>query len=185
MTKMLSAGSWVPISGSFDSGSKPDGPGEFAVVDPLSQHELVLVFDVRVDELKEHPALDAVVGLAWIIGRPVRQAATNQPVRIVAAAGHPLARDWLAPWIDAAYVCADGTADPLRISRTIGILHTRNRSTVRARSRPQGYPCPVTRREERRCAIARTSLRPAVRDRSGLCSTARSLQSPRRRSRPS
>ena len=40
---------------------------------------------------------------------------------IVAAAGQSLALDWLASWIDAAYVCADGTADPLRISRTIGI----------------------------------------------------------------
>ena len=87
MTKMLSAGSWVPINGSFDLGVKPDGAGEFAVIDPLSQHELVLVFDVRVDELKEHPALDAVVGFAWVIGRPVRQTATNQPVGIVAAAG--------------------------------------------------------------------------------------------------
>ena len=41
---------------------KPDGPGEFAVIGPLSQHELILVFDVRVDELKQHPALDAIVG---------------------------------------------------------------------------------------------------------------------------
>ena len=40
---------------------------------------------------------------------------------IVAAAGQSLALDWLTSWIDAAYVCADGTADPLRISRTIGI----------------------------------------------------------------
>ena len=40
---------------------------------------------------------------------------------IVAAAGQPLPLNWLISWIDAAYVCADGTADPLRISRTIGI----------------------------------------------------------------
>ena len=40
---------------------------------------------------------------------------------IVAAAGYPLARDRLTSWIDAAYVRADGTADPLRISRTVGV----------------------------------------------------------------
>ena len=40
---------------------------------------------------------------------------------IVAAARQPLARNRLASWIDAAYVRADGTVDPLRISRTIGI----------------------------------------------------------------
>ena len=112
---VLGADQWI-----FRLWVKPDGPGEFAVIDPPSQHELVLVFDVRVDELKEHPALDAIVRFAWIIGRPVRQTATNQPVGIVAAAGHALARDWLTSWIDAAYVCADGTADPLRISRPIG-----------------------------------------------------------------
>ena len=71
--------------------------------------------------MKEHPALDAIVGFSWIIGRPVRQTATDQPVGIVAAARQPLARNWLASWIDAAYVRADGTADPLRISRTISI----------------------------------------------------------------
>ena len=42
---------------------KPDGPGELAVIHPLPQHELVLVFDVRADEMKEHPALDAIAGL--------------------------------------------------------------------------------------------------------------------------
>ena len=30
---------------------------------------------------------------------------------IVAAAGQPLPLDWLISWIDAAYVCADGTVD--------------------------------------------------------------------------
>ena len=70
--------------------------------------------------MKEHPTLDAIVGLPSIIGRSVRQTATNQPMGIVAAARQALARNWLASWIDAAYVCADGTADPLRISRTIG-----------------------------------------------------------------
>ena len=118
---MLSAGSWVPISGSFDLWVEPDGSGEFAVIDPLSQHELILVFDVRVDEITENPALEAIVRLLWIVGRPVWQKATHQPVRIIAAAGHSLARDWLTSWIDAANVCADGTADPFRISRTISI----------------------------------------------------------------
>ena len=118
---MLSAGSWVANQRIFRLWVKPDGPGEFAVIDPLSQHELILVFDVRADEITENPALDAIVWLLWIVGRPVRQKAAHQPVRIIAAAGHPLARDWLTSWIDAADVCADGTADPLRISRTIGI----------------------------------------------------------------
>ena len=113
---ILGANQWI-----FRLWVKPDGPGEFAVIDPLPQHELVLVFDVRADEMKEHPALDAIVGFPWVIGRPVRQAATDQPVGIVAAAGQSLALDWLASRIDAAYVCADGTADPLRIARTIGI----------------------------------------------------------------
>ena len=61
---MLSAGSCVPTSGSFDFGSSLTAPGEFAVVDPPSQHELVLVLDVRVDEVEEDSALDAVVRLA-------------------------------------------------------------------------------------------------------------------------
>ena len=113
---ILGANQWI-----FRLWVKPDGPGEFAVIDPLSQHELVLVFDVRADEMKKHPALDAIMGLRSIIGRSVRQTAANQPVGIVAAARQTLARNWLASWIDAAYVCADGTAGPLRISRTIGV----------------------------------------------------------------
>ena len=55
--RILGADQWI-----FRLWVEPDGPGEFAVIDPPSQHELVLVFDVRVDELKEHPALDAIVG---------------------------------------------------------------------------------------------------------------------------
>ena len=113
---ILGANQWI-----FRLWVKPDSTGEFAVIDPLSQHELVLVFDIRVDEMKEHPALDAIVGFFWIIGRAVRQPATDQPMGIVAAAGQPLALDWLTSWIDSAYVCADGTVDPLRISRAIGI----------------------------------------------------------------
>ena len=121
ITKMLSAGFWVPISGSFDFGFSLTAPANSAVIYPTSQHELILIFDVRVNEIEENPALDAIVRFTWIIGRPVRQTATNQPVRIIAAAGLPLASDWLASWIEAAYVCTDGTADPLRISRTISI----------------------------------------------------------------
>ena len=60
-------------------------------------------------------------GFARVVGRPVRQPAADQPVRVVAAAGSPLARDRLASWIDAAYVRADGTADPLRISRAVSM----------------------------------------------------------------
>ena len=58
------------------------------------------------------PALDPLVGFAWVISRPVRQTATNQPVGIVAAIGHALARDGLTSWIDAAHVCAELTVDP-------------------------------------------------------------------------
>ena len=116
LCRILGADQWI-----FRPWVKPDGPGEFAVIGPLPQHELVLILDIRVDEMKEHPALDAIVGFSGIIGRPVRQTATDQPVGIVAAARQSLARNWLASRIDAADVCADGTADPLRISRAIGI----------------------------------------------------------------
>ena len=71
--------------------------------------------------MKEDSALDAVVGFRRVVGGSVRQAATDQPVGIVAAAGNSLARDRLPSWIDASYVCADGTANPFRISRTVGV----------------------------------------------------------------
>ena len=45
ITKMLSAGSCVPIIGSFDLGLQPDRAGEFAVVYPMPQHELILILD--------------------------------------------------------------------------------------------------------------------------------------------
>ena len=93
MTKMLSAVPCVPVRGSFDSWVEPNGPSEFAVVDPTLHHELILVFDIRIDEMKEHSALDAIVGLARIIGWPIGQSATTQPVRIVTAAGLALASD--------------------------------------------------------------------------------------------
>ena len=56
---------------------KPDGPGKFAVVDPLSQHVPVLVFDVGVDEITEDAALNSIVRLLWIVDRPVRQKAAH------------------------------------------------------------------------------------------------------------
>ena len=56
---------------------KPDAPGEFAVIDPASQHELILVFDVRVDEIAENPALDAIVRFPWI-DRSARKAEGNE-----------------------------------------------------------------------------------------------------------
>src|ERR1700736_1259900 len=96
---------------------KPDRSGKLAVVDPVSEHELVLVLDAGVDEIAKQSAFDAVVGLRRIIGRPVWQAAADQPVRIVAAAGLPLARDWLTSWINAAHVRADGTAQTPGITR--------------------------------------------------------------------
>src|SRR5271154_1820572 len=87
----------------------------------MSQHELVLVLDAGVDEIAEQPALDAVIGLGRIIDRPVRQAAPDQPVGIVAAARLPLAGNRLAPWIDAAHVRADGATQTPGIARTIRI----------------------------------------------------------------
>ena len=116
LRRILSATQWI-----LRLRVKPNAPGEFAVIYPLSQHELILVFDVRVNKMKEHPVLHTIIGFRTIIGRPVRQTATNQPVRIVAAAGQPLARDWLTSRIDAAYVCTHGTEDPPRISRTISL----------------------------------------------------------------
>ena len=95
---------------------KSDGAGEFAVIDPTLQHELVLILDICVDELEEHPAFDVVVGGAWVIGRPIRQAAANYPVGIVATPSKALPGDWLTPWIDAAYVCTDRALESLRIS---------------------------------------------------------------------
>ena len=118
---MLSAGSCVPIIGSFDLGWSLTVSGKFAVIDPMSEHELVLVLDARVDEIAKQPALDAVVGLRRIVDRPVRQAATDQPMSIVAATGLTLARDRLASRIDAAHVRADRTAQTLGIARAVRV----------------------------------------------------------------
>ena len=116
LRRILGTDQWV-----FRPPVEPDGAREFAVVDPTPQHELVLVLDVRVDEVEEHPPIDPVVRPRRIIGRPVRQTSSDQPVRIVAAAGDPLARDRLTSWIDTSYVRADGTEDPFRISRVVGV----------------------------------------------------------------
>ena len=69
---MLSARSCVANQWIFRLRVKPDASSELAVVDPPSQHELILIFDVRVDEITENPALEAIVRLPWIIGRPVQ-----------------------------------------------------------------------------------------------------------------
>jgi hypothetical protein len=42
----------------FRFGRQASGAGEFTVIDPLAQHELVLVRDIRVDEIAEEAALD-------------------------------------------------------------------------------------------------------------------------------
>ena len=42
---MLSAGSCVADERILRLGIQPNGPGEFAVVDPLAQHELILILD--------------------------------------------------------------------------------------------------------------------------------------------
>ena len=96
--------------GVFRLGVQADGAGEFAVVDPVAEHELVLVLDAGVDEVAEQAALDAVVGFGRIVGRPVGHAATDEAVGVVAAAGDALAGDRLAARVDAAHVGADGAA---------------------------------------------------------------------------
>jgi hypothetical protein len=63
----------------------------------MSQHELVLVLDARVDEIAEQPALDTIMGLGRIKDWPVWQAAPDQSVGIIAATRLTLARNWLAP----------------------------------------------------------------------------------------
>src|ERR1700729_4399996 len=40
----------------FRFGMQANRPGEFAVIDPLAQHELILVLNVGVDEIAEQPA---------------------------------------------------------------------------------------------------------------------------------
>ena len=52
----------------FRLGIQPNGSGEFAVVDPLAQHELILVLDIGVDEVAEESAFDSVVRLRRVVG---------------------------------------------------------------------------------------------------------------------
>src|SRR5260370_37027693 len=87
----------------------------------MTQHELILVLDVRVDEVAEKPALDAIVWLRWIVGRSVRQATTDQPMSIIAATGLSLSRDRLTSWIDTPHVRPNGAAQTLGISRPVGV----------------------------------------------------------------
>src|SRR5258708_39794505 len=75
----------------------------------MSKHELVLVFDARVDEIAEQSALDAVIRLGRIVDRPIWQTAPDQAVSVVAAAGMTLTRDRLPPWSDAPHGRADTT----------------------------------------------------------------------------
>src|SRR5450755_1306143 len=56
-----------------------------------------------------------------IVDGPVRQPATYQPVRVVAAAGLALTRNRLAPRIDATHMRADRTAQTPGIARAIRI----------------------------------------------------------------
>src|ERR1700694_5378726 len=87
----------------------------------MSEHELVLVLDIRVDEIAEQPALDPIIRPSGIIDWPVGQAAADQPVRIVAAAWLALAPDGLATWIDATHVGAYGAAQAPGIARAVRI----------------------------------------------------------------
>ena len=72
-------------------------------------------------------------------------------MRIVATAGLALARDWLTSWIYAANVGADGTADPLRVSRTIGVHILEIVQLFERRSRPGAVR---VRRQRKRNAVA-------------------------------
>src|SRR5260370_23554141 len=87
----------------------------------MSQHELILVLDARVDEITEQPALDTIIWLGRIIDWPVWQATADQAVSIVAPAGVALARNGLAAWIDATHGRAPRAPQAPRIARPIRI----------------------------------------------------------------
>src|SRR6202795_2207597 len=87
----------------------------------MSEHELVLVLDARVDEIAEQPALDPIIRLSGIIDRPVWQAATDEAVSIVAPTRLPLPSHRLATWIDTTHVGADGAPQAPGIARAISI----------------------------------------------------------------
>ena len=94
---------------------------KFAVIDPVAQHELVLVLDARVDEIAEQPALDSIIWPGGIVGRSVWQTTADQAVSIVAPAGLTLAGNGLAARIDPAHMRAHGAAQAPGIARAIGI----------------------------------------------------------------
>src|SRR5450755_4722736 len=87
----------------------------------MSEHELVLVLDARVDEIAEQAPLDAIMGLRRIIDGTVWQATTDKPVRVIAAAGLVLPRDRLASRVDAAHVGADWATQAPGIARSIRV----------------------------------------------------------------
>src|SRR5882724_1779065 len=87
----------------------------------MPQHELVLVLNARVDEIAEQPTLDTIIWLSRIVDRPIRQAATDQAVSIVAPAGLALARHRLAARIDATHMRAHGAAQAFGIAGAVGI----------------------------------------------------------------
>jgi hypothetical protein len=53
ITKMLSAGSWVPIIGSFALGLNLTATANSASFTQMPQHEFMLILDARVDEVAE------------------------------------------------------------------------------------------------------------------------------------
>src|SRR5271169_2379060 len=97
-------------------GMQPDRPGEFAVVHPLAKHELVLVLDVRVDEVTQQAAFNSVIRLGGIVDRSIRHPAANQPMGVIASARMTLPRNWLSPRVDPAHVRADGATDSPRVA---------------------------------------------------------------------
>jgi hypothetical protein len=100
---------------------QPNSTDESGVVHPLLQHKLVLVLDVRADEVAKQPPLDAVVGLPWDIGRAVGDAPPNKTAAVVAAARSPLAGHWLVTRIDPADVRANGAAQALRVAGPVRV----------------------------------------------------------------
>src|SRR5262245_58236768 len=91
------------------------------ILNPLAEHELVLVFDKGVDEVSEQPALDAIVRQAGIVRRAVGHASPDKAMTIVAAAWFPLPGNWLPSWMRPPDVCTDGAPHTAGISRPIGL----------------------------------------------------------------
>ena len=91
-------------------GIHADSAGELARLAPLSQNELVLVFDVGVDAVSKKTTLNSVIRHLWIVRRPVWHATTDQAVCVVASAWCSLALDGLASRIGPSNMRPDGTA---------------------------------------------------------------------------